>query len=69
MPFSTLLGYIWQSVSIAGGCIPATFRYKHTDNYISLDSNPNHSGEGRVVSKRDALASTIGHGGTSRVNK
>ena len=55
--FSTMLGYIWLSVSTAGGTncswewtsnLPLA-----TDNYLSWDSSP--SGEGRVVSKRDAL--------------
>ena len=55
--FSTIFGYIWQSVSTAGGTncswewtsnLPLA-----TDNYLSWDSNP--SGEGRAVSKRDAF--------------
>ena len=55
--FSTMCCYIWWSVSTAGAThcswewtsnLPLA-----TDNYLSWDSNP--SGEGRVVSKRDAL--------------
>ena len=61
--FSTVLGYtvimIRLSVSTARGTecfwewnsnlLPAT------ENYLSWDSNPNHSGERRVVSKWDAF--------------
>ena len=56
--FSTIFGYIWQSVSTARGTncswewtssLPLA-----TDNFLSWDSNP--SGEGRVVSRRDALS-------------
>ena len=55
--FQPCFGYIWRSVSTAGGTncswewtsnLPLV-----TDNYLSWDSNP--SGEGRVVSKRDTL--------------
>ena len=53
-----MFGYIWRSVSTAGGthCSwewTSNFFSLAADNYLSWDSNP--SGEGRVVSKRDAL--------------
>ena len=55
--FSTMFGYIWRSVSTAGGT-HCSWEWTSTlplatDNYLSWDSNPR--GEGRVVSKRDAL--------------
>ena len=65
--FSTIFGYIWRSVSTAGGT-KCSWEWTsnlplETDNYLSWDSNP--SWEGRVVSKRNALTtrplSTILH--------
>ena len=55
--FSTIFGYIWRSVSTAGG-INCSWKWTSnlplaTDNYLSWDSNP--SGEGQVVSMCDAL--------------
>jgi len=48
--FSTMFGYIWRSVSTAGG---TDCSWEWTSNYLSWDSNP--SRERRVVSKWDAL--------------
>ena len=55
--FSTMFGYIWRSVSTAGGTHSSWEWTSNlplaTDNYLSWDSNP--SREGPVVSKRYAL--------------
>ena len=58
--FPTVFGHtcIWRLVSTAGGtqcCLEWTSSLPLAiDNCLSWDSNPSHSGEGLVVSKRDA---------------
>ena len=62
--FSNLCSYIMRSVSTAGGTHYSLEWISNpplaTDNYLSWDSNSNHSREGRVVSKRDAFSTQPG---------